>query len=101
MEVYYDHVKLPANVFLMLYISFSLATTLLCTFLISYRIVTVAGARRGAEGRLRVYRHFIEVLVESSALYLIPLIPDLAFTIRGDWGEVYPDVIASIVKVRR
>ncbi|PBK67625.1 hypothetical protein ARMSODRAFT_1020621 [Armillaria solidipes] len=98
MEIYYDYVKSPANVFLMLYISFSLATTLLCTFLISYRIVTVAGARRGAEGRLRVYHRFIEVLVESSALYLIPLIIDLAFTIRGDWGEVYPDVIASIVK---
>ncbi|KAK0192543.1 hypothetical protein F5146DRAFT_507267 [Armillaria mellea] len=70
------------EVFTILYISFTLATTLWCTLLIIYRILAVAEVRRGAEGRLRVYRHFIEVLVESSALYSISLILYLAFTIR-------------------
>ncbi len=84
----------------MLYTSLILATTLSCTLLIIYRILTVAGARHGAEGRLRVYHRFIEVLVESSALYSISLILYLAFTIRGSWGAVYLDVIAAIAKVR-
>ncbi len=85
----------------MLYITFNLATTLSCTFPIIYRIVTVAGVRRGAVGRLRVYHHFIEALVESSALYSISLILDLAFTIHNDVGTPYLDVIASIAKVCR
>ncbi len=67
---------------LVLYISFILATTLYCTMLIIYRIVAVAGVRHGLAGQLGVFHHFIEVLVESSALYSISLILDLAFTIR-------------------
>ncbi|PBK79899.1 hypothetical protein ARMGADRAFT_1172171 [Armillaria gallica] len=99
-EVYHEYFTAPhANVCQILYISFVLATTLSCTLLIIYRILTVTVARRGAEGRLRVFHHFIEVLVESSALYSICLILDLAFTIRDDsWGEFYSDVIATIAK---
>ncbi|KAK0454033.1 uncharacterized protein EV420DRAFT_616255 [Desarmillaria tabescens] len=98
--VYYEYAKVPASMdtFLILYISFSLATTLSCTLLIIYRILTVTGVRRRAEGRLGVYHHFIEVLVESSALYSISLILYLAFTIRDNWGEVYFDVIAVNAK---
>ncbi|PBK67626.1 hypothetical protein ARMSODRAFT_319538 [Armillaria solidipes] len=57
MVIYYNHANASAFVaiFLMLYTSFILATTLSCTLLIIYRILTVAGARRGAEGRLRVF----------------------------------------------
>ncbi|KAK0238207.1 hypothetical protein EDD85DRAFT_1005808 [Armillaria nabsnona] len=84
--------------FTVLYTSFILATTLSCTLLIIYRILTVAGARHGAEGRLRVYHHFIEVLVESSALYSIFLVLFLAFTIRNSWGEVYLGIIVTIAK---
>ncbi len=84
---------------LMLYISFTLATTLSCTILIIYRIVAVVGVRHGLAGRPGVFRHFIEVLVESSALYSISLILDLAFTIRNDFRAYYLDVIASIAKV--
>ncbi len=83
----------------MLYISFILATTLSCTLLIIYRIVAVASVRHGLAGRLGVFHHFIEVLVESSALYSLSLILYLAFIIRKDFGGYYLDVIASIVKV--
>ncbi len=89
----------PVDVSLMLYISFILATTLSCTILIIYRIVAVVGVRHGLAGRPGVFRHFIEVLVESSALYSISLILDLAFTIRNDFRAYYLDVIASIAKV--
>ncbi len=98
--MYYDYVNAPADVFNMLYISFSLATSLSSTLLIIYRIMAVAGVRRGAVGRLGVYHRFIEVLVESSALYSISLMLDLAFTIHGDSRTEYLDVIAAIAKVR-
>ncbi len=83
----------------MLYISFNLVTTLSCTLLIIYRIVAVASVRHGVVGRLGVFHRFIEVLVESSALYSISIILNLAFTIRHDTGEFYLDAIAAIVKV--
>ncbi len=84
----------------MLYISFNLTTTLSCTLLIIYRVVTVAGVKRGVDSRLRVYRHFIEVLVESSALYSISLLVYLVLVIRGDFGLYYLDIITGIAKVR-
>ncbi|PBK70850.1 hypothetical protein ARMSODRAFT_1083821 [Armillaria solidipes] len=86
------------DVLLMLYIYFNLATTLSCTLLIIYRIVAVTGVRHGVMGRLGVYRRFIEVLVESSALYSISLIIDLAFTIHDGFGLIYTDAIAAIAK---
>ncbi|KAK0453983.1 uncharacterized protein EV420DRAFT_1645202 [Desarmillaria tabescens] len=86
------------EVFLMLYISFVLATTLWCTLLIIFRILTVTGVGRGTGGRLSVYRRFIGVLVESSAFYSIVLILYLALFIRNDFGFYYLDAIASIAK---
>ncbi|PBK81483.1 hypothetical protein ARMGADRAFT_1171383 [Armillaria gallica] len=85
-------------ILLTLYISFILATTLWCTLLIIYRILTIAGVKRGADGRLNVYHHFVEVLVESSALYSISLILYLALSIHNDFGQYYLDVIAGIAK---
>ncbi|KAK0232334.1 hypothetical protein EDD85DRAFT_793162 [Armillaria nabsnona] len=103
MIVYYDKVNPPSslwNIFMMLYISLNLMTTLSCTLLIIYCIVAVAGIRHGAMGRLGVYRHFIQVLVESSALYSISVILFLAFTIHNSSGLAsdYFDVIAGIAK---
>ncbi|KAK0232340.1 hypothetical protein EDD85DRAFT_970781 [Armillaria nabsnona] len=101
MVVYYDNVNLASplwNIFMMLYISLNLVTTLSCTLLIIYRIVAVTGIRHGAVGRLRVYQCFIEVLVESSALYSISMILELAFVVRNDLRMYYFDVIAGIAK---
>ncbi|SJK98538.1 uncharacterized protein ARMOST_01806 [Armillaria ostoyae] len=97
-DVYHEYFNAPIGVFPMLYISFVLATTLFCTLLIIYRILAVAGARRGAEARLRVFHRLIEVLVESSALYSISLILYLALRIRDSRGRSYLDPIASIAK---
>ncbi|KAK0480776.1 hypothetical protein IW261DRAFT_1563454 [Armillaria novae-zelandiae] len=101
-EAYYGYSNGPGIglvfPFPLLYISFVLATTLSCTLLIVYRILTVAGVKRGANGRLKVYQHFLEVLIESSALYSISLIVYLALTSCGNFGAYYLDVIASIMK---
>ncbi|PBK98807.1 hypothetical protein ARMGADRAFT_589645 [Armillaria gallica] len=105
MGEYYGYIDAPTSaqststgISLMLYISLNLVTTLSCTLLIIYRILAVAGVRHGAVGRLGVYHRFIEVLVESSALYSISVILDLAFTIRDNVGMYYLAVIAGIAK---
>ncbi len=102
---YYININTPeAAIFpiiSILYISFVLVTTLWCTLLIIYRILTVAGVKRRADGRLNIYQHFIGVFVESSALYSISLIVFLALTVREDFGLYYLDAIAGIAKVRR
>ncbi len=61
--------------------------------------MAVAGVRCVAVGQLGVYRRFIAVLVESSALYSISLILDLALAICGDLRSYYFDIIAGIAKV--
>ncbi len=61
--------------------------------------MVATGVRRGVVGRLGVYRHFIGVLVESSALYSLSIIMNLAFTICNDVGFFYFDIIAAIAKV--
>ncbi len=99
-EIYHDYFNAPTGPFPILYISFILTTTLWCTLLIIYRIVTVVGLRHGVEGRLRVYCRFVEVLVESLALYSVSLILYLALSILNDYGVFYLDIIASITKVR-
>ncbi|PBK59341.1 hypothetical protein ARMSODRAFT_1090854 [Armillaria solidipes] len=70
--------------------SFVLASTLWCTLLIIYRIVTVTRS----VGRLNAYRHVIEVLVESSALYSISLILFVAFYVRNDVISYCFDVLS-------
>ncbi len=103
-EVYQDVFRGYSELVSVLYISSILTTTLWCTLLIVYRILAVAGVRHGAEGRMRVYHRFVEVLVESSALYSIALVLDLAFAnADGDfavYSSYYFDVIAGIAKVR-
>ncbi len=82
----------------MLSLSLTLATTLLCTLLIIYRIVTVAGGKHGAG--LRSYRGVVEVIVESAALYSISTIVYMAFVARDELTGAYPNVITASIKVR-
>ncbi|KAK0466018.1 uncharacterized protein EV420DRAFT_806906 [Desarmillaria tabescens] len=78
-----------------LYASFSLATTLWCTLLIIYRVWTVGRAR---ERGLGAYRHVVEVLIESSALYSASLILFVAFFAHNDWAANYLDPITGIAR---
>ncbi|KAK0234025.1 hypothetical protein IW262DRAFT_1290928 [Armillaria fumosa] len=82
-----------------LYSSFVLATTTLwCTILIIYRTVSIIRAGRDAGGGLRVYRHIIRVLVESSALYSVFLILYVVFDARDPPVLAYFDVLAGVAK---
>ncbi|KAK0184678.1 hypothetical protein F5146DRAFT_1169748 [Armillaria mellea] len=83
---------------LMLYATFSLTTTIWCTLLIVYRILSVGKASSGAEGGLGAYRHVIEVLVESSALYSVCVIVHVACLASNPWGAYYTDILAGISK---
>lgn len=84
--------------FFVMYSSFILASTLLCTLLIIYRIFTVARAGSEAGSTLGAYRHVIEVLVESSALYSIILILYTTFFALDDLTMIYFDALAAIAR---
>ncbi|KAK0479600.1 hypothetical protein IW261DRAFT_1607927, partial [Armillaria novae-zelandiae] len=77
---------------LMLYSSFVLATTLWCTSLTIYRIIVLVRAA----GSLRACRHVIVILVESYAIYSIPLAFYMAFYACGNVALNYFDVLAVI-----
>ncbi|KAK0240007.1 hypothetical protein EDD85DRAFT_470865 [Armillaria nabsnona] len=75
------------------YIAMALTTTLLCTVLIVYRIVSVGGAQY-ASG-IRTYRGAIEVVVESAALFSVSLIIYVALVAHNSVADDYLDVIAA------
>ncbi|KAK0192551.1 hypothetical protein F5146DRAFT_507560 [Armillaria mellea] len=81
-----------------LYLSFTLATTIWCTTLIIYRIMVVVRGSDRVGGGVGAYHHVIEVLVESSALYSFVLILDIAFEVRGDWAGYYVDAMSGIAR---
>ncbi|KAK0494396.1 hypothetical protein EDD18DRAFT_1176735 [Armillaria luteobubalina] len=80
----------------MLSLSLTLTTTLLCTLLIIYRIVTVAGGKHGAG--LRSYRGVVEIIVESAALYSVSTVVYMAFVARDELTGAYPNVITASIK---
>ncbi|KAK0480806.1 hypothetical protein IW261DRAFT_1474701 [Armillaria novae-zelandiae] len=86
------------QVFNILYISCNLATTLWCTIFIIYRFFSIVRVRYESEGRLGPYRHFIEVFVESSAIYAIPASLYLAFILHDNQGVFYFDSITNVTK---
>lgn len=82
-----------------LYASFILVTNLWCTLLIIYRIVTVIRAGNNAGGGLGTYRHVIELLVESAALYSIFAILYVICFARHNAAFYYFTILATIAKV--
>ncbi|KAK0466037.1 uncharacterized protein EV420DRAFT_1709749 [Desarmillaria tabescens] len=96
--IFTNFIKAASASGLILYASFTLATTLWCTVLIIYRILSVGQANNGIRGAFGAYRHVIEVLVESSALYSVCLILYVALTASNSWGQDYVDVIAGVAR---
>ncbi|SJL14828.1 uncharacterized protein ARMOST_18299 [Armillaria ostoyae] len=76
-----------------LYISFTMATTIFCTLLIVYRIVTVSHGPGGMG--IRLYRGVIEIIVESALIYCVALLVYVVLVARASPGETYADIIAS------
>ncbi|PBK83009.1 hypothetical protein ARMGADRAFT_1170724 [Armillaria gallica] len=79
-----------AAIWSILYISFLMATTIICTLLIIYRIVTVTGGMG-----IRSYRGVIEIIVESALIYSLSLLVYIVLVARESPGGPYADVIAS------
>ncbi|PBK62549.1 hypothetical protein ARMSODRAFT_1089119 [Armillaria solidipes] len=76
----------------LIYVSLTLATTLMCTLLIIYRII------RRASGTNTSHK-IVEMLIESSAMYSLSLIIYLALISKNfEFGD-YADIIAAYVKV--
>ncbi|KAK0479705.1 hypothetical protein IW261DRAFT_1564361 [Armillaria novae-zelandiae] len=96
--VYHDYFSQSESVFLTLYLSSTLATTLWCTLFIIFRMLTVKGIVRGAGDRLRIYHRFIEVLVQSYALYSISLVIFLGFFLGNNVAVDYFDVLTAVAK---
>ncbi|PBK98885.1 hypothetical protein ARMGADRAFT_1073826 [Armillaria gallica] len=80
--------------YLVFYLSCILATTLWCTILIVFRIVTVIRVNNGPNSGLGDYRHLIEVLVESSALHSVALIIYVALEVSYNPSSIYLDALA-------
>ncbi|SJL17100.1 uncharacterized protein ARMOST_20642 [Armillaria ostoyae] len=76
----------------LVYISLTLATTLLCTLLIVYRIVRLASG-------LSSYGNIVEIVIESSAMYSLTLIVYLALVARNLESSYYADMIMAYIKV--
>ncbi|KAG7442245.1 uncharacterized protein BT62DRAFT_996652 [Guyanagaster necrorhizus] len=76
----------------LIYISLTLATTLLCTLLIVYRIVRLASGV-GSYGKI------VEIVIESSAMYSLTLIVYLALVARNLQSGYYADIIMAYIKV--
>ncbi|KAK0477442.1 hypothetical protein IW261DRAFT_1634777 [Armillaria novae-zelandiae] len=81
----------------LIYVSCTLATTLLCTLLIVYRILTVGGTKHGGAG-VQAYRGVVEVIIESASLYTVSLIIDMILTARKSSGGSYSDAIAGTMR---
>ncbi|KAK0474965.1 hypothetical protein IW261DRAFT_1497995 [Armillaria novae-zelandiae] len=85
-----------------IYISLTLATTLLCTLLIVYRILSIQWARTKLSGTrthsLGAYRNVIEIIVESAALYSTMLIVYIGFTFQDEVVGEYLDPIAEFFR---
>ncbi|KAK0491970.1 hypothetical protein EDD18DRAFT_1465696 [Armillaria luteobubalina] len=77
-----------------IYLSLVLTTTLMCTLLIVYRILSVGGIKAG----LRTYRGVVEVIVQLAALYFITLIIYISLIVRKELCGVYADIITASIK---
>ncbi|PBK62547.1 hypothetical protein ARMSODRAFT_1024748 [Armillaria solidipes] len=75
----------------LIYLSLTLATTIVCTLLIVYRIIRHAP-------RMNASRKIIEMLIESSAMYSLSLIVYLALVSRNSESSYYADIIMAYTK---
>ncbi|KAK0199288.1 hypothetical protein DFS33DRAFT_1388789 [Desarmillaria ectypa] len=83
---------------MILYISFILSTTILCTILIIYRIIKVTShTGRGCAG-IQSYKGAIEILAESALLYSLALLLEAIFLFHDSSAWDYIDIVAGVVR---
>ncbi|PBK92583.1 hypothetical protein ARMGADRAFT_1165670 [Armillaria gallica] len=98
--MFLDTFKVDAfsDLLLVLYGAFILVTTLWCNLMIIFRILSVGRASIGSGGVFKVYRHVIEILVESATLYAIFLLLDIVFVACLNTAWNYADLVAAFAR---
>ncbi|SJK98320.1 uncharacterized protein ARMOST_01585 [Armillaria ostoyae] len=81
---------------LMIYVSFAMATALWCTVLITYRLLTSPREKDGSEDGPSLYHRTVELFVESAILYSVGLILYTVFVARTEWTHFYLEPVAEI-----
>ncbi|PBK93356.1 hypothetical protein ARMGADRAFT_1012265 [Armillaria gallica] len=76
------------------YYSMTLSTTIICTALILYPMLTTE-APNGPKSNVYTSHRVIAILIESSSLYAVSLIFLLVYLVRDDLTAPYPQVILS------
>ncbi len=82
-----------------LYASFALSTTILCTILIIYRIINVVIRTEQGRAGIQSYRGAIEILVESASLYSLTLLIYIIFFACGTLVSEYIDDVSMVIRV--
>ncbi|KAK0432377.1 hypothetical protein EV421DRAFT_1910987 [Armillaria borealis] len=85
-------------IWVILYASFILTTTILCTILIIYQIIKVVSCTECGRVGIQSYRGVIEILVESASLYSFVLLLNVILTARGILAADYIDIVASVMQ---
>ncbi|KAG7448632.1 uncharacterized protein BT62DRAFT_718563 [Guyanagaster necrorhizus] len=81
---------------LMVYVSFAMATALWCTVLITYRLITSPLEKDGTEDGPSLYHRTVELFVESAIVYSVGLILYAVFVARTEWTYYYLEPVAEI-----
>ncbi len=94
------HDEFAHTPWLMIYVSFAMATAIWCTVLITYRLLTSPREKDGSEDGPSLYHRTVELFVESGILYSVGLILYVVFVARTEWTHYYLEPVAEITGVR-
>ncbi len=83
------------TIWFILYISFIIATTILCTLLIIFRIITVSNRGMG----IQTFRGIIEIIVESALIYSITLLVYVIVIACDGIGVEFIEILAISARV--
>ncbi|KAK0439491.1 uncharacterized protein EV420DRAFT_1752892 [Desarmillaria tabescens] len=75
------------------YYIMALPTTIICTTLIVYRLVKAIKSKSSPHFMPNLYHHVIEILVESSALYVVVLAVFIVFDWKNTPYSMYPGAV--------
>ncbi|PBK95515.1 hypothetical protein ARMGADRAFT_1011349 [Armillaria gallica] len=90
------HDEFAHTPWLMIYVSFAMATAIWCTVLITYRLLTSPREKDGSEDGPSLYHRTVELFVESGILYAVGLILYVVFVARTEWTHYYLEPVAEI-----
>ncbi|SJL10791.1 uncharacterized protein ARMOST_14185 [Armillaria ostoyae] len=79
------------------YFIMALPTTIICTTLIVYRLARASRTGKALNFRTNLYYKIIEILVESSTLYVVALVVSIPFFAMNNPYSAYPQAVLDSV----